>query len=313
MLGERLALAAALWHNAAAMRSLVALLFLLPLSLLCTAAPIDSVIPRTGGFVVGVHAWTFKDGTLFEAMEKTRAAGGTVLEVFLMGQKLAPELGDVVFDETLSDELIARVLQKSRETGVRIVNAYIGSKQWTRIETDEAQLRRFFEFGKKLGLAGFTGEPAERQWDMVERLCKEFDMTFSIHNHIRGFEAPYLGGEYRYWDPRDTAARLRGRDARFGICFDTGHAARSGLDTVEVLKAIAGRCISVHLKDVVAADPDGHDVPYGKGIVDVRALLAELRRQQLPGHISIEYEWFKSPTFDADIRACIDFIRSAQP
>jgi hypothetical protein len=121
---------------------------------------------------------------------------------------------------------------------------------------------------------------------MLEALLKEYDMIFAVHNHIKGFEAPYIGGEYKYWDPRYTFSRLEKRDPRFGICFDTGHAARSGLDVVEVQKAIAGRCHTVHLKDVVAADPDGHDVPFGTGIVDVRALLTELERQKIRGHVA---------------------------
>jgi L-ribulose-5-phosphate 3-epimerase len=272
------------------------------------AAPLDD-LPRIGGFIAGTQAWTFNQGTVFEALERTQAAGGKVIEVFLMGQKLSPELGDVALDENLSDEHLALLQKKCAETGVRIVNAYIGSKQWTRIEQNEAELRRFFEFGKKLGIAGFTGEPAERQWDLVEKLVKEFDLSFAVHNHIKGFEAPYIGGEYRYWDPAYTFEKLRGRDPRFGICLDTGHVARSGLDPLAVLRKIEGRCLSVHLKDVVAADPDGHDCVYGTGIVDVRGVLAELRRQKLRGHIAVEYEWFRSPTFAQDIARCLEFIR----
>ena len=271
-------------------------------------------IPRIGGFVAGVQAWTFNKGTLFDAIEKTKAAGGNTLEVYLMGMKISGATGDAVLDEATDDEQLRLVRKKCDETGVRIINAYIGSKQWTRIEQNETELRRVFEFGKRLGVLGFTGEPAERQWDLVEKLCKEFDMTFAVHNHIKGFEAPYIGGEYKYWDPRYTFGRLeeQKRDARFGICFDTGHAARSGLDTLAVAKTIAGRCHSVHLKDVVAADPDGHDVPYGEGVVDVRGLLAEFARQKIRGHIAVEYEWF-TPHLEADVKKCFDFLRTWRP
>jgi sugar phosphate isomerase/epimerase len=79
------------------------------------------------------------------------------------------------------------------------------------------------------------------------------------------------------------------------------------------LKAIAGRCIGVHLKDVSAPDPEAHDVPYGKGIVDVGALLEELRLQKIRGQVGLEYEWTDSPTFSTDIKAMIEFIRQPTP
>lgn len=294
------------------MRTIILGLLLAPV--VAAAAPLDD-IPRIGGFVAGVQAWTFNQGTLFEAIDRTKAAGGNTLEVYLMGMKLSAETGEAVLDENLSDEHLALVKEKCADTGVRIINGYIGSKQWTRIEQDEAQLRKFFEFGQKLGLIGFTGEPAERQWDMIEKLLKEFDMTFAVHNHIKGFEAPYIGGEYKYWDPNYTFDRLEAdrRDRRFGICFDTGHYLRSGGDPVATLKRIGYRVLSVHLKDVVAADPDGHDVPYGTGIGRTAELLDELERQKLPGHIAVEYEWFRSRTFDQDVARCFSFLAARQP
>jgi sugar phosphate isomerase/epimerase len=148
---------------------------------------------------------------------------------------------------------------------------------------------------------------------MVEKLVVEFGVTFSIHNHARGFEADYFGGPYPYWDPSKTAALLheQKRDARLGLCLDTGHVARSGLDVTAVTKACAGRIISAHLKDVARVKLN--DVRYGTGMVDVAAVFTELRRQQIAGHISLEYESFDSPTFAEDIRSLVDFIRIHTP
>ena len=273
------------------------------------AATLADEPPRINGFIVAGHAWSWGRGTVFEAIDASKAAGCHALEVFLMGQKLSAETGDMVLDETMPDEALQKLKAKSTASGVKIINAYIGQKQWARIAQDDAQLRRFFEMGRRLGVTGFTGEPAESQWDLVEKLVKEFDVTFSIHNHAKGFEAEYFGGPYPYWDPAQTAAKLQAqkRDARLGLCLDTGHAARSGLDVTAVAKACAGRIISAHLKDVARVKL--HDVRYGTGMVDVAAVLAELRRQQIPGHIALEYEQFDSPTFAEDIRSLVDFIR----
>ena len=290
---------------------LLALIFCGSLAIAAEPAPAVTGERQAKKPLVAGHAWTWGKGTVFEAIDRCREAGVDALEVFLMGQTLSAETGPLLFGEAIPDDAIAALRAKSAASGVRIINAYIGQKQWTRIARDEAALRKFFEFGKKLGLSGFTGEPAEAQWDMVERLVREFDVTFSIHNHVRGFEAEYFGGPYPYWDPRQTSQKLneQKRDPRFGICFDTGHAARSGLDTLEVLKAISGRCISLHLKDISAVSLDAHDVPYGTGVVNVAALLAELNRQNIRGHIGLEYEWSESPTFATDVKGLVKFIR----
>lgn len=287
---------------------------LLAISLLFRAAGAEGLdgLARNNGFIVTGHAWTWGKSTLFEAIENSQRAGANALEVFLMGQRISAESGDVVLDETTPDALVEKILAKCREHKVRIINAYIGQKQWTRIAQDEAALRKFFEFGKKLGVAGFTGEPAEAQWDMVEKLVKEFGVTFSIHNHAKTFEAPYFAGPYKYWDPRYTAQKLEAqkRDARFGLCLDTGHVARSGLDVVEVFKGLQGRCISLHLKNVKASELTANDIPYSVGgVVDIPGLLNEIKRAGLKSHIALEYEWFESPTFSTDIKGLVDYIR----
>jgi len=265
-----------------------------------------------GGFIVAGHAWTWNKGTLFEAIDQTAALGLDSLEIFLMGMRISAETGDAVLDDATSEELIDRISRHSQAKGVKFVAPYIGGKQWTRIGQDEAQLRRFFEQGKKLGVSGFTGEPMESQWDMLEKLLKEYDFTFAIHNHAIGFEADYFGGPYPYGNPAETAKKLeaQGRDRRMGICFDTGHAARSGLDIVEVTRVCAGRLRSLHLKDVARVLVN--DVPFGTGRVDVAAVLAELKRQGFQGHIGLEYENFESATFADDLRQMVRFVREQE-
>ena len=264
---------------------------------------------ETGGFALAGHAWTWNKGTLFEAIDQTAALGLDSLEIFLMGMRISAETGDAVLDDATPEELIARIRKYSQAKGVHFVAPYIGGKQWTRIGQDEAQLRRFFEQGKKLGVSGFTGEPMESQWDMLEKLLKEYDFTFAIHNHAIGFHADYFGAPYPYGNPAETAKKLEAqhRDRRKGICFDTGHAARSGLDIVEVTRACAGRLRSLHLKDVARVQVN--DVPFGTGRVDVAAVLAELKRQGFQGHIGLEYENFESPTFGDDLRQMVRFVR----
>jgi sugar phosphate isomerase/epimerase len=84
---------------------------------------------------------------------------------------------------------------------------------------------------------------------------------------------------------------------------------RSGLKPVECIKILKGRIVSSHLKDLHAPLPSGHDVPYGTGVSDVKAILDEFKAQGFDGPISVEYEfnWDKNV---ADAKLCIDFVRA---
>lgn len=71
---------------------------------------------------------------------------------------------------------------------------------------------------------------------------------------------------------------------------------RSGLDPVECLQKLDGRIVSFHFKDLNKKGKGAHDVPWGTGVANVPALLAEMKRQGFQGPVSIEYEhnWLES-------------------
>jgi sugar phosphate isomerase/epimerase len=77
---------------------------------------------------------------------------------------------------------------------------------------------------------------------------------------------------------------------------------------VECLRILKGRVISSHLKDLNEMGPSAHDVPYGMGVADMPAVLAELKAQGFAGNASIEYEhnWQNSTP---EVAQCIGFVR----
>ena len=95
----------------------------------------------------------------------------------------------------------------------------------------------------------------------------------------------------------------QGRSNLIGACADTGHWPRSGFDSVESLKKLKGRIISLHLKDIDGDTKE--DTIYGEGICNFNQMLAEIDNQEFKGVISIEYEsnWLKSMP---DLRQCIE-------
>ena len=264
--------------------------------LAATATPIpDSCL--TGGIAIGCQAWTFNQFSVMEAIDKTAAAGGKVIE-FFPGQKLSADKPDQKFDHNASDEMVAAVKAKLAERGVRAVNYGVVG-----ISKDEAEARKVFEFAKKFELYGITTESVDAI-DTIEKLVKEFDIRVGFHDHPRQPNNP----DYKMWDPNYVLSVVKDRDARIGSCSDVGHWVRSGLNPVDCLKILEGRVISAHLKDLNEKSPDAHDVPFGTGVSNIAGILDELKRQHFAGNASIEYEYnWKDNVIDA--AQCIGFVR----
>jgi sugar phosphate isomerase/epimerase len=243
------------------------------------AAPIPENC-LTGGIALGCQAWTFREFTVMEAIQKTAEAGGKVIE-FYPDQKFSPEQPSLKFDHNATDEMVSAVKAQLKKYGIRAVNYGV-----VNIPNDEAGARKIFEFAKKFELYGITTESVEAL-DTIEKLVKEYDIRVGFHNHPRQPDNP----GYKMWDPHYVLSVVKDRDPRIGSTADVGHWVRSGLDPVACLKILRGRIISTHLKDLNEKSPNAHDVPFGTGVSNIPAILGELKRQHFNGNASIEYEY----------------------
>ncbi len=252
---------------------------------------------KTSGFAIGCQAYTFNHFTVFEAIEKTAAAGGKVIE-FFPGQTLSKEEPNVKWDHNASDDTIAKVKAKLAEHHLKAVNYGVVG-----IPNDEAEARKIFDFAKKLGLRAVTTESTD-SIDVIEKLVKEYDIGVGFHDHPRQIRNP----NYRMWDPWYVLSVVKDRDQRIGSCADVGHWVTSGLNPVYCLRVLQGRIISSHLKDKNEFGEHGHDVPYGQGVSDIKGCLDELKRQGFEGNISIEYEYHMEDSL-AEVTQCMDFVR----
>ena len=275
-------------------------ILLLPLAVaLCLAGLTANATPipdtcLTGGIALGCQAYTFKEFSVFEAIDKTAAAGGKVIE-FYPGQSYSPDKPGVKFDHNATDDMIAAVQARLAERGIRAVNYGVVG-----IPKDEAGARKIFEFAKKMELYGITTESVDAI-DTIEKLVKEFDIRVGFHDHPRQPKNP----SYKMWDPNYLLSVVKDRDARIGSCADVGHWFHSGLNPVDCLKILQGRIISAHLKD---ENSKFEVVPFGAGKVNIAAILDELKRQNFAGNASIEYEnnWMDSVP---DVAQCVGFVR----
>lgn len=273
---------------------LAALALIAPLSAVAQTKIPDQYL--TGGFAMGCQAYTFNHYTAFEAIEKTAAAGGKVIELF-PGQKLSKEDGDLTVSHDSPAEVVSKLKAKLDAAGLKAVNYGVVG-----VPADEAGARKVFDFAKALGLRAITTESTE-SIDTLEKLAKEYNIAVAFHNHPRQPTNP----NYKVWDPKYIAELVKGRDARIGACADIGHWVRSGLEPVECLKILKGRIISSHMKDLNQKG-DGHDVPYGTGVSNIPAVLDELKAQGFQGNISVEYE-YNWETSVPEVAQCIGFVR----
>jgi len=245
-----------------------------------------------------MQAYSFNRFTFFEAVDKTRELGLHYIEAY-PGQRLSKEKPDVRFDHNMSNQDKKLVLQKLRESGVRLVNYGVVA-----LPNNEAKCRKVFGFARDMGIETIVSEPPEDALELVDKLCQEYRINVAIHNHPK---------PSHYWNP-ETILRVC-RDLklskRIGACADTGHWMRSGIDPLEAIKKLgaAGRIISLHFKDLNQFGVRrAHDVIWGTGKANIRAILAELARQNFKGVFSIEYEhnWLNSMPEIADSVAFFD-------
>lgn len=252
----------------------------------------------TGGFAIGCQSYTFKDFTLFEAIEKADQTGGKVIELAIR-HKLSKDEPGVIFNHTSPDDVLAKVKAKLAQHKLKAVNYGVIA-----IPADEAAARKIFDFAKKMGLRALTTESTE-SIDTIEKLVKEYDIAVGYHNHPKRENNP----KYQVWDPNYLAGFFKGRDPRIGAAADTGHWIRSNLKPVDCLRILKGRIISAHLKDLDKVGMDAHDVPYGQGVGDIKGCLDELKAQGFQGNIAIEYEYNWDNNVP-DVKKCIDFVRN---
>jgi sugar phosphate isomerase/epimerase len=260
---------------------------------------------------MAIHAYTFRKFSIFECIDKTAALG--LKHMSLSG---GVNLGgtNMVTTVNLSDKDAEAIQKAVAAKGIKLVNIGV-----VKLPPNEAESRKVFEFAKKMGIDTLVPEPEPEALDLVEKLCKEYNIKVAIHNHPK---------PSRYWNPDTVLEAVKGRTPLMGACADTGHWLRSGLDPLECLKKLEGRVICLHFKDLVPEEPKSqdtapaagkkkkrseakpmHDVPWGTGVGNVKAQMAELKRQHFHGAFCVEYEYHWDNSVP-EIAECVKFFNA---
>jgi sugar phosphate isomerase/epimerase len=110
---------------------------------------------------------------------------------------------------------------------------------------------------------------AEQSLNLAESIIAKNDLLLAIENHK----------DYRADELMDLLKRLDSRHV--GVCVDTGNSIALLEDPMEVVRTLAPRAFTVHLKDMAVAEYDDGfllaEVPLGEGFLDLRKMIALLR------------------------------------
>ncbi|MGV8095912.1 MAG: sugar phosphate isomerase/epimerase family protein [Mangrovibacterium sp.] len=242
---------------------------------------------------LAVQSYTFHRFTLVEALDKTHELGIRYIEIY-PGHRIGGKWGDQMFDFNIDAQTRKELKELAASKGIKIVATGVYTTH------DSATWEKMFLLAKEMGMEFITCEPDFRDWDLVESLVKKYDIKVAVHNHPQ---------PSNYWKPEYVLHEIKTRDHRIGSCADVGHWRREGLDQIEGLRLLEGRIISLHFKDIAPkkeGESEQHDVIWGTGILDVKGMLEELKRQQFKGVLSIEYEYNWDHSVP-DIKKCIDY------
>ena len=246
---------------------------------------------------LGVQAYTFKEFTFYEAIDKAQQLGLDYVEAYSR-QKVSRDRSDVLTRPDMPAEVRAEIKQKLKDADLKLLNYGV-----VKLKNDEAQCRAYFDFAKDMGIETIISEPPEDAIGLIDKLCNEYNIKVAIHNHPK---------PSHYWNPDTVLKVCQGRSKMIGACADTGHWMRSGINPVEAIKKLEGRIVSLHFKDLNEFGVrKAHDVPWGTGKANIKAILTELDRQGFEGAFSIEYEhnWKDSVS---EIQKCVDYFNAVE-
>jgi inosose dehydratase len=150
------------------------------------------------------------------------------------------------------------------------------------MKNDEADIRRAFEYARDIGVSTMVCAPQKDSIPILDKMVKEFDIKLAIHNH--GPEDKQFPSPYDVWQA------VQKYDKRIGLCIDVGHTARANVDPAESILKCRERLYDMHMKDISALGIRNTAIEGGRGILNIKSILAALLKIKYQGLVGFEYE-----------------------
>jgi sugar phosphate isomerase/epimerase len=216
-------------------------------------------------FELGLASYTLRKFKLEETLEITKRVGLKNICFKSMHLEL---------DSTPAH--IRDTVKKVKDAGLNLYGGgVIGMKK-------EDQVHQAFEYAKAAGLKVAIAAPSPEMLPLIEKKVKQYDIKVAIHNH-----GP---GDKFFPTPSVTLEKIKNLDKRIGMCHDIGHTKRYGSNPIAETRLCGDRLHDVHIKDISAANKNGHGVEVGRGVIDIPMFLRMLIEMDYDGIVSFEYE-----------------------
>ena len=191
-----------------------------------------------------------------------------------------------------TDAEMAAFKEKCAKAGV---NPYAAGPLYTK--TNDA-VRRFFEYAKRFGFKTVVGVPykpgdekdkwnkrlgSREQLEYIDKLVKEFDIRYAIHNH--GPASPDMYPDVAYgWN------LVKDLDPRIGFCMDVGWEYACGKDPAASIRQYRARLFDLHVKNFEKGKKNGAATPLPRGKIDYVKIVKALIDVGYDGVCALEYE-----------------------
>ena len=162
--------------------------------------------------------------------------------------------------------------------GLRIVS--VGKIDFA-LDTDE-DVDRNFKYAQALGAAGIVMAPQLAVLPRIERFVRQYNIKAYIHCH---------GPEDKVFPTPDSVLKaVQGMDARMGLCLDSGHTIRAGVDLIGAMRQAGTRLLDFHIKDLRDLKDRNTSCQVGDGAVPVSTIFKTLKNMSYTGDVNLEYE-----------------------
>lgn len=216
-------------------------------------------------FELGLASYTLRQFKLEETLAMTKRVG---LKNICFKSMHLP------LDSTPAQ--IRATVQKVKDAGLNLYGGGVISMK------KEDQINQAFDYAKAAGMKVTIAAPSPEMLPVIEKKVKQYDIKVAIHNHGPGDDL--------FPTPAVALRHIRNLDKRIGMCHDIGHTKRYGSDPIAETKLCGDRLHDVHIKDVSAANKNGHGVEIGRGVIDIPKFLRTLIKMDYDGIVSFEYE-----------------------
>lgn len=196
----------------------------------------------------------------------------------------------------LSKEDLAAARNEFERAGLEIVSGGTISLR----SDDEADIVKHLEYAKNGGIPVAVCAPTPTNLKLIEKHALRLGLKIAIHNH---------GPEDEHF-PNGTAVlnHVKDMDPCMGLCYDIGHAVRTGADLIAEIEAAGDRIHDIHLKDLTDLTNDRSQVAVGRGKVPVPAIFKTLKKMGYKGVVGLEYE-IEAKTPERGIEASFAYMR----